>query len=205
MFTVFGFSTSTFSCTDRPLWTTCKLQFARELAGSAATGGSASGLRMCRGYVRRMEQRIKMSEGTNSAFSNGLPRENKKSGAGAESLSAIRPFWLAFRRTGGTTERAPRTVKSFVALSVRDKSSGSSPATIAHNSRHSNARARILPKLIRLLTICDDQDYWELTPTQSRCIGSRVIIWRTIGIRGIHQAKPAQPADVPTQGRGHRQ
>jgi len=99
-----------------------------------------------------------MSEGTNAAFSNGLSRENKKSDAGAESLSAIRPFWLTFRRKGGTTERAPLTVKSFVALSVRDKSSGSSPATIPHNSRHSNARARILPMLIGFLTICDDQD-----------------------------------------------
>jgi hypothetical protein len=141
-----------------------------------------------------------MSEGTNSAFSNGLSRENKTSGAGAESLSAIRPLWLAFRRTGGTTERAPRTVKSFVALSVRDKSSGSSPATIPHNSRHSNARARILPMPVRLLTICDDQDYWELTPARSRCIASRVIIWRTIGIRGIHQAERAQPSgNAPTR------
>ncbi len=141
-----------------------------------------------------------MSEGTKSAFSNGLSRENKKSGAGAESLSAIRPFWLAFRRTGGTTERAPRTVKSFVALSVRDKSSGSSPATIAHNSRHSDARATILAILIRLLTIRDDQDYWELTPAQSRCIVSKVKYREPIGIRGIHQAERAQPSDnAPTR------
>ena len=142
---------------------------------------------------------MKTSEGANSAFSNGARRENNKLGAGA-ALSTIRTCLLAFRRTGGTTERAPRTVKSFVALSVRDKSSGSSPATIAHNSRHSNARARILPILIRLLTICDDEDYRELTPAQSRCIASKVIIWRTIGIRGIHQAERAQPSDnAPTR------
>jgi len=116
-----------------------------------------------------------MSEGTNSAFSNGLSRENKKSGAGAESLSAIRPFWLAFRRTGGTTERAPRTVKSFVALSVRDKSSGSSPATIPHNSRHSNARARILPMLIRFLTICDCvRGWWAFRHDMSTTIARTV-------------------------------
>jgi hypothetical protein len=96
---------------------------------------------------------MKTSEGTNCAFSNGLKRENNKLDAGTESLSAIRTCLLVFRRTVGTTERAPRTVKSFVALSVRDKSSGNSPATIPHNSRHSKARARILPMLICLLNI----------------------------------------------------
>jgi hypothetical protein len=96
---------------------------------------------------------MKTSEGTNSAFSNGLRCEKNKLGAGAELLTAIRTRLLAVRRTRGTTECALRTVKSFEVLSIRDKSSGNSPSTIAHISRHTNARARILPTLIRLLTI----------------------------------------------------
>src|SRR5260370_40791349 len=38
----------------------------------------------------------------------------------------------------GATQCALRTVKSFAVLSVRDRSSGNSPATIPHNSRHTN-------------------------------------------------------------------
>jgi hypothetical protein len=60
---------------------------------------------------------------------------------------------LACTRTGKAIDLVRTTVKSFVALSVRDRSSGNSPATIAHNSRQTTAVRRILPTSVRLRAI----------------------------------------------------
>jgi hypothetical protein len=100
--------------------------------------------------VRRIEWRTKAPDGTYSSFSNG--RACKKTTAGARvpesTLEAGRCF-LAASRTGEATGLVLTTVKSFVALSVRDRSSGNSPATIPHNSDTTTAVTKILPISLR--------------------------------------------------------
>ncbi len=100
--------------------------------------------------MRRIEWRTKAPDGTYSTFSNG--RARKKTIAGARlpesTLEAGRCF-LAASRTGEATGLVLTTVKSFVALSVRDRSSGNSPATIPHNSNTTTAATKNLPILLR--------------------------------------------------------
>ena len=96
----------------------------------------------CSNYVRRMEWRMKSSEAGNSAFSNGLRCVKRNGGAGLlKSISVVRACRLLSRRAGKTTVLVLLTVKSFEALSVRDRSSGNSPPTIPHSSRSINAWA----------------------------------------------------------------
>jgi hypothetical protein len=91
---------------------------------------------------------MRRSEGANSVFSSA-PRRSKGRSC-VELLKFIAAFRtiLAVWETGQTKESALRTVKSFAALSVRERSSGNSEATIAHSSRLTNAMPSVLTVMI---------------------------------------------------------
>jgi hypothetical protein len=76
----------------------------------------------------------------------------RKSGSCGELLNFMEAFrtFLVLRRTSETNESAPHIVKSFAALSVRETSSGSSEAKIAHNSRLTKAIPNVLTIMVRL-------------------------------------------------------
>ena len=63
-----------------------------------------------------------------------------------------------------------RTVKSLAVLSVNDKSSGNSAATMPHNSRGTTARSSIFPNLVRTDGIVKPVS--ELIHLYSEMIGS---------------------------------
>jgi hypothetical protein len=88
---------------------------------------------------------VKRFEGTDVASASGLRR--KKSIVGArlsQFISAGGRRLPACKRTDKATDLVRITVKSFVALSVRVRSSGNSPAIIPHNSSTITAVTRIL-------------------------------------------------------------
>ena len=93
---------------------------------------------------------MKSSEGIGAAFSNGIRGECSKVVAGTlEFMSAIRTGPRASGRACKPSVFVLPTVKSFAVLSVRDKSSGNSEATILHNRMESSDAARIFRILVR--------------------------------------------------------
>jgi hypothetical protein len=96
---------------------------------------------------------VDCSEGIDAASWNGLRSEKSKVVAEMLPFISAAGRLLACTRTGKAVDSVRTTVKSFVALSVRDRSSGNSPATIPHNSRQTTAVTRILPTCVRLCAI----------------------------------------------------
>jgi hypothetical protein len=113
-----------------------------------ATLAFASGPQEQSDYVRRMEYRADCRGGIEAASWNGLRCEKSTVVAGMLRFISVAGRLLACTRTGKAIDSVRTTVKSFVALSVRDRSSGNSPATIAHNSRQTTAVTRIFPTSI---------------------------------------------------------
>jgi hypothetical protein len=93
---------------------------------------------------------MKRTDGTNAGFSNAPTRENKKSSAGLlKSFSVFRTSVALWRR-GDTNGFSRHIVKSFVVLSVRERSSGNSELIIPHSTRVANAGRSILTAILRL-------------------------------------------------------
>ena len=118
---------------------------------------------------------MESSEGNNGVFSSRLRRKSIEEGVRTlESTSVIRTRRLASGRECETAVFALPTVKSFAVLSVRERSSGNSAATMPHNRKEIRTGTRILPILIRADAIL--QPLGEVIhPTQNQ--------WEEINVR----------------------
>jgi len=97
---------------------------------------------------------MKSFAGANGAFTEGCKREKGGSGAGLlENEPTLATGLLAPRRTGEAKSFVLQTAKSFDVLSVRDRSSGTSVATIPHSRSKASAGNRILPIRVFLFAI----------------------------------------------------
>jgi hypothetical protein len=117
---------------------------------TVAALGFAPGPKEKSGYVRRTEYRADGLEGIGTASWKGLRCEKSEMVAIMPALvsdTARRLF--ACTRICSAIDLVRTTVKSFVVLSVRDRSSGNSPATIAHSSRQITAATRIFSNFVR--------------------------------------------------------
>jgi hypothetical protein len=138
-----------------------------QLSGlTIAALGFAPGTKEESDYVRRTEYRAEGFEGIDAASWNGLRREKSRVAAGMRAfISAVGQRLLACTRTGKAINLVRTTVKSFAALSVRDRSSGNSPTTIPHNSRKATAITRILPIRVRLGAILNPTTLYTFAET----------------------------------------
>lgn len=92
---------------------------------------------------------MRSSEGTGAAFSKGIKRDSSKMAAGTlEFRPAIRTGGRTAARACKPSVLVLRTVKSFTVLSVRERSSGNSEATMPHNRRQTSDATRIFRILV---------------------------------------------------------